>query len=184
MTKKEARICALRERDKLSLLQREEYSDIIFSTVIKMPEYKNAEKIFLYHSFRSEVDTVRLIDHTITKKGVVYLPRVQDKERISFYPVHDRSGLVKSSWGIFEPSGEDEEESLADLLIIPVAAFSEDLSRAGYGGGYYDRYLKLFKGRVPIAGLCFSCQFVRKFDTEGYDIKPDMIITEKEIRSH
>ena len=32
-----------------------------------------------------------------------------------------------------------------DILLVPIVAFDKDLNRIGYGGGFYDRYIKKIK---------------------------------------
>ncbi len=179
MTKDEARKEGLKKRGELSLEIRQEYSEIISKTFFELPAYGKAKRIFLYYSFRDEADTSKMIERIIEEKGFVFLPKVEDKTRMAFYRVFDMEKLKKSSFGIYEPEGEGEGETDPDLFVIPLAAFSKDLCRAGYGGGYYDRYLKDYKGRVPVIGLAFSVQCVPVFETDEHDIKPDMIITEK-----
>ena len=60
-------------------------------------------------------------------------------------------------------------------------AYDEKLYRIGYGGGYYDRYLKKIKKRKKIItiGLAYSFQKVKKIPINKHDIKLDFVITEK-----
>ena len=64
-----------------------------------------------------------------------------------------------------------------------MVAYDDDLNRLGYGGGFYDRYLekiskikKIFK-----IGLGFSYQEIKKYLSNKYDKKLDLIVTEKKI---
>ena len=67
-----------------------------------------------------------------------------------------------------------------DILLVPLVAFDKYLNRIGYGGGYYDRYLKkLKKEKILTIGLAYSFQKVKKIEAEQNDIKLDSIITEK-----
>ena len=60
-------------------------------------------------------------------------------------------------------------------------AFDDELNRLGYGGGFYDRYLKKIKRKKKIIsiGICFAFQKIKKIPTNKYDMKLDYIITEK-----
>ena len=60
-------------------------------------------------------------------------------------------------------------------------AYDEDRNRIGYGGGFYDRYIKKIKKikKVLTIGVAFSYQKVKKIPIEKNDIKLDFIITEK-----
>ena len=43
-----------------------------------------------------------------------------------------------------EPT-EDKPQIYPDVLIVPLLGFMEDCHRIGYGGGFYDRTIKLLK---------------------------------------
>ena len=68
-----------------------------------------------------------------------------------------------------------------DILLVPLVAFDKKLNRIGYGGGFYDRYLKRLKRikKIITIGLAYSFQEVKKIPINEYDIKLDFIITEK-----
>lgn len=79
------------------------------------------------------------------------------------------------------------------MMWMPGAVFDRERHRIGYGKGFYDRYLsKLSDGtreellqpggfQLITAALAYSCQVVRQIPYEPHDIKPDMVVTEKEI---
>ena len=52
-----------------------------------------------------------------------------------------------------------------DILLVPLVAFDKNFNRVGYGGGFYDRYIKKVKKikKVITIGLAFSFQKVKKF---------------------
>lgn len=75
----------------------------------------------------------------------------------------------------------NSEEVTPDIAIIPGRAFSRDGKRLGRGKGFYDRYLKSFKGKK--IGLCFEDQIYAEIPTEDHDIKMDFIVTDKNIYS-
>ena len=66
-----------------------------------------------------------------------------------------------------------------DLTICPGLSFDEDKNRLGYGGGYYDRFLK--ENSSIKVGLMISDFWSIKLPADKWDIKMDYIITEKEI---
>ena len=182
MTKEEIRKRTLALRDGLSEDYRLKASLSIQEKLLTLPEYEKAQNVFLYHSFKSEADTLYLIDETIKRKGIVFLPRVQSRIKMSFYGIRDRRELVKNGYGILEPLPAGNEEKTPGLFIIPLVAYDKEGHRIGYGGGYYDRYLVSFKGRVPIAAMAFAEQCMNgKIEPDDNDIKADIIVTQKEI---
>jgi len=60
-------------------------------------------------------------------------------------------------------------------------AFDKHLNRIGYGGGFYDRYIKKIKKikKITTIGLAYSFQQVKKIQINKQDMKLDFIITEK-----
>ncbi|MEK6216019.1 MAG: 5-formyltetrahydrofolate cyclo-ligase [Boseongicola sp.] len=78
----------------------------------------------------------------------------------------------------------DPDEVSPDILIVPLAAFSNDGYRLGYGGGFYDRTLEILRARVPVTAIGFAYDIQR---TESLPIEPtdqplDMIVTETGVR--
>jgi len=67
-----------------------------------------------------------------------------------------------------------------DVVLVPGLIFREDGFRIGYGGGYYDRFLRDAKSVVKI-GLCYEMQIYEDIPVDIYDIPVDYIITEKRI---
>ena len=66
------------------------------------------------------------------------------------------------------------------LLIMPGVAFDEECRRIGYGGGFYDKYLEKHPGLYAIA-IAFELQMYRELPCEEHDIRPEKIITEKQV---
>ena len=85
-----------------------------------------------------------------------------------------------NKYGIPEPISN--QIKYPDILLVPLVAFDKNLNRVGYGGGFYDRYIKKIKKikKVITIGLAYSFQKVKKISVNKYDIKLDFIITEKE----
>ena len=53
-------------------------------------------------------------------------------------------------------------------------------NRLGYGGGYYDRYLRAHAKTVRI-GYCFDFQVLPVLPSEETDEKMQMIVTDKRL---
>jgi len=70
-----------------------------------------------------------------------------------------------------------------DIILIPLVAFDRNLNRLGYGGGYYDRFIKRIskKKKIMKIGLALSVQKINKVPINKYDQKLDYIVTNKYI---
>ena len=98
---------------------------------------------------------------------------------MDFFEWSLNSPLVINEYGIPEPVSN--KIIYPDILLVPLVAFDNKLNRIGYGGGFYDRYIKKIKRKKKITtiGLAFSFQEVKKIETNKFDIKLDFIVTEK-----
>lgn len=155
-------------------------SQLIFNTLFTTYEYNFARDIFLYYNFGTEISTSDFFDKMIEDNKRIYLPRCINGKMVFFQL--DYENLEKSKFGIFEPKSSCIQKTSDEktLIIVPGLCFSKDFFRIGYGGGYYDRYLKENKYFSSI-GICFSQQIVEDIPHDDYDIPVDFIITDKEI---
>jgi 5-formyltetrahydrofolate cyclo-ligase len=89
--------------------------------------------------------------------------------------------LKINNYGIPEPV--IKKKVYPDILLIPMVAFDENLNRLGYGGGYYDRFIKRLskKKKIIKIGLAITCQKIKKIPINKYDQKLDYIITNENI---
>lgn len=177
---------AIESRDALSETERFIKSRQIFGQVYSMEEYKKAEKILVYASFRSEVGTEDFIEKALKDGKEIYCPKVCGGD-MEFYRIAGLKELTPGYMGIKEPEGTDGkifhvtgECRRNTLMIMPGSAFDKERNRIGYGGGYYDRYLARYPFLITIA-VGFSCQICESVPTDVYDRKPDIIITEEEV---
>ncbi|MEX3935527.1 5-formyltetrahydrofolate cyclo-ligase [Paraburkholderia phymatum] len=80
---------------------------------------------------------------------------------------------------IHEPTSG--EAITPDLLFVPCVGFDADGYRLGYGGGYYDRTLAMFRdtGKVPITvGIAYEACRTETLQHEAHDIPLDAIVTD------
>ncbi len=98
---------------------------------------------------------------------------------MDFFSWSIKEPLIVNKFGIPEPSSK--EIKYPNILLVPLVAFDKDLNRIGYGGGYYDRYIKKIKKKkkLILIGLAYSFQKVKKIPIDKFDMKLDFIITEK-----
>ena len=98
---------------------------------------------------------------------------------MNFFQWSTKDPLTINKYGIPEPISK--KIVYPNILLVPVVAFDKYFNRIGYGGGFYDRYIKKIKknNKVTTIGLAYSYQKVREIQTNEHDIKLDFIITEK-----
>ena len=183
--KKIFRSAALRARDALSEQQRRQKSSLITDRLYRMSRVQDACSWFVYVSFFSEVDTHSLLRRLLAEGRHVSVPCVDrpsnmmSASRLTSIE-HD---LAPGCFGIPEPVEgclRPVESRTIDVVIVPGAAFAVDGFRLGYGGGYYDRFLK--KCQAVTIGLAFDMQVVGRVPhDEQRDTPLDYIVTENRL---
>lgn len=163
------------QKEKRKSLNMEKQSKEIINNLFTLQEFHQAKNIFTYIALKNEVSTdsiLELIDKNI------FVPKIHGQEIImtKYTPL----SLIKNKYGILEPEkitptipGEK------DIIIIPALAVDKSFTRLGYGGGYYDRYLRDKKG-IKIV-LIPECLFLAELPADEFDVCCDIVITEKKI---
>ncbi len=131
---------------------------------------------FIYLSFSSEAPTDKLIELLLNEGNKVCCPRVEGKE---MQAVEFSEDLTLSDYGIREPVGKEYEGEI-DVLIIPLLAVDEQGNRLGYGGGFYDRFIKKHPKALKV-GYCYDFQIVGKVPTEDTDERLQCVVTDKRV---
>jgi 5-formyltetrahydrofolate cyclo-ligase len=89
--------------------------------------------------------------------------------------------VTETTFGAKEPvDGEGLEPAEIDVIVIPGLAFDRGGYRVGYGGGYYDRFLRETRPDAVRMALCFALQVVDRVPVGSFDLPVDLIVTEHE----
>ena len=141
----------------------------------------NFEIIGGYYPSNYEIDDLDILDLLEKKNFKVSLPIIKKNNQMNFYSWSRKDPLKLNKFGIPEPVSS--EILYPDILFVPLVAYDSSLNRLGYGGGYYDRYMKKLEKikQVTKIGLAFSFQKISSIPINQYDKRLDFIITEKEI---
>ena len=139
--------------------------------------FQKSDTILTYMPIRAEVDLRSLLDDFPEKRWL--LPRILPGEegRMVFHP-YDPENLSVHPFGMAEPAPHLPQIPPAEiqLVLAPGLAFDHDGWRLGYGGGYFDRFLRNFDGER--AGIIFHALLLDVVPHGGYDIPMLWIITE------
>ena len=98
---------------------------------------------------------------------------------MDFFSWSTKDPLLINKYGIPEPTSN--RVKYPNVLLVPLVAFDEYFNRVGYGGGFYDRYIRKVKKNKKIItiGIAYSFQKVKKILINKFDTKLDFIVTEK-----
>ena len=175
--KSELRKQVLQEMKAIPREQKQAMDQALTERFLNHPFYQEAKVIATYLSFPHEFQTQELIEQALKDGKKVLIPKTYPKGRMDFV-VYDPQQLVKTSFGLLEPQGDLEvvDASQIDLIHVPGLAFTREGYRIGYGGGYYDRYLKLFTGHT--LSTVYPCQ-IRDFIPEDHDIPVQEVLIDE-----
>lgn len=184
-TKKELRDAALLKRSAIPSDIRREYSSKICSTIMSLASYRHSDIILAYYPMNSEVDIKPLILSALSSGKRIALPCChRDEKCMHFSFISSLDGLCKGKYSIPEPPSDAPIYQTSDmhssLMIIPALLYDKKGYRIGYGGGYYDRFIRDYHGAT--AGLVFSEFVVDSLPVGKFDISVDYIVTERGVK--
>lgn len=175
----------LNKRDSLDPEARRKKDLLIEEKILSLPEFNQAQVIFFFASFRSEVSTFKLIEETLSLGKNVLLPLVDtENKELRLFEIKDLNELSPGYMGIPEPAvpeGRERDINDVQMVVMPGAAFDISGNRLGYGAGYYDKLLSRLRRKVPFVALAYEDQIVDSIPSEAHDVCVQIIVTDKRI---
>ena len=159
------------------------YDDLSFDIkfILKILKKKKIRKKIVggYFPYNYEVNSMKILENFEKKNYLISLPKIKKNFQMDFFNWSMNDPLTINKYGIPEPTSN--KIIYQNIFLVPIVAYDENLFRIGYGGGYYDRYLKKIKKikKIITIGLAYSFQKVKNIPINKHDIKLDFIITEK-----
>jgi 5-formyltetrahydrofolate cyclo-ligase len=172
---RQAYIARLQQLDLNTRLREEKRLD---SLLFNQQEWLNAKVIALTLSQSFEIDTAPLLLHARHEGRTVVIPRTLPDHQMEFVEITESTCFNETSFGVLEPSdGRVYQPNEIDLIVVPGVAFTKDGHRLGFGGGYYDRYLKKYDGRTIALALPTQEAEAGEWAAEPFDQHIDKVIT-------
>ena len=173
----------IKQLKRLTIEEYNELSIAIKENLIKSSEFLNASIIGITISRFPEVDTKPIIEKAWELGKIVVVPKCNRVTReMDFRIMTAYNQLEKVYMDLQEPITsvtKSVQKSDIDLQVVPGVVYATNGYRIGFGGGYYDRYLKDFSG--DIVSLAFENQTVQSVPLEVHDIPVSKIFTENSI---
>ncbi len=174
-------------RKKYFLIRKKNYFEInptffdpLSDLVKEKYKKKNLNISSFYPSFY-EVDTTKIFETSIIKNNKISLPCLIKKNIMHFYQWEKNETLKINQYGMLEPAYLTKK-IIPDIILVPLLAFDNQKNRLGYGGGYYDRFIKKILNvhkKIITIGIAFSFQKHNKIPVNNTDVKLNYILTEK-----
>ena len=137
-----------------------------------------------YLPINKEFPIGALNDFLIQEGYTIALPVITGKRKPLIFREYTKDTLLLANHlGIQEPSSEAKEVT-PSVVLTPFLAFDRNMGRLGYGGGYYDRTIRLLKeqqGSVLMIGIGYAMQEVDSVPIGRFDNFMDMVITENGV---
>ncbi|MEG0386391.1 MAG: 5-formyltetrahydrofolate cyclo-ligase [Solibacillus sp.] len=182
MEKKQQRIRMLQQLNQLSDRDYRNRSLSIAKKLLEEPAIQDATTIAITISNRPEVDTTAIIEQLWQLGKRVVVPKCAPKEHtMAFYEIASFMQTERVFKDILEPMPdctELVEKNEIDVIIVPGVVFDTSGYRIGFGGGYYDRYLPDFRGKL--ISIAFEEQRMDQIPREPHDIPIHILITDRE----
>ncbi|MBO4878421.1 MAG: 5-formyltetrahydrofolate cyclo-ligase [Ruminococcus sp.] len=153
---------------------------LICERLLESGRIRNADTVLLYAAFRSEVST-DLLFKGLSELGIrAAFPLCHKDGIMTFHLVNDVSELKEGSYGIQEPDMDLPQPVPTErtVCIVPGLAFTEDGGRLGYGGGFYDRFLREHP-MIYTAAAAYEGQITPELPLEEHDIRLRSIYTDE-----
>ncbi len=184
-------------RDKYSQLRRQldaayklKSDGKICNLVLSLASYRFANTVLMYAPKPDEVNVMRIAEKALADGKTVAFPRCnKENTTMKYLIVTSLDQLEVGAYGLLEPPMDFPEFEIGGsvggtdhvLCIIPALLYDSEGYRLGYGKGYYDRCLSLFKGtKLGVAYSGFVCD---KVPRGRFDLSVDVLVTEKGVRS-
>ena len=154
--------------------------DLICETVMSLSCFRFADTVLIYAPIGSEVNVNKIAHRAFEARKKVAFPVCNtETHEMTFRYVSSLDELTAGSYSIPEPPADSEIFSYNPhtLCIVPALAFDKSGFRLGYGGGYYDRFLKNFDG-ISL-GVAYDAQIADDLPRGIYDMHVDIIVTER-----
>ncbi len=174
----------LARRDALSAAERKSLSERITARLLALEAYRAVRCVMAYMSFGGELDTERFVGDVLASGRQLVLPGVDGASRaLKLYAVRDpERELAAGVWGIREPRLDRCPEvpaAAVGLVLVPGVAFTRHCERLGYGGGYYDEFIRnLGAPRPTLVCAAFALQMVEELPVSERDQRVDLVVTE------
>ncbi|MCP3025680.1 5-formyltetrahydrofolate cyclo-ligase [Halobacillus sp. A5] len=178
----------LREQGKLILksftkAEKTSVEERLYQQLFQSNLFKHSETVALTVSLADEWNTYPIIEQAWKEHKQVLVPKCdRNTKAMTFYQLENLDQLETVYYGLKEPSPEISKlvkKSYIQLIVVPGLLFDHKGFRIGYGGGFYDRYLKDYQGTT--ASLLSRKQLIEKVPSEPFDQPVQQLFTEDGI---
>ena len=177
-------------RDMMPEETRVSASEAICKKITSMASFGLCDIILCYAPHASEVDVTAIASAALARGKTVGFPACNpDTSDMEFYSVDSLDDLTEIGvFGVREPKMDESRKIIptaSTMIIMPGLLFDMHGRRIGYGGGYYDayirRYTELFHSSMTV-GVTYSALLSdTPIPYTDRDISVALVVTEKKV---
>lgn len=177
------------QRASLPAAQRIAAAQGLLQQLQQLPELRVDERIGGYFAVNGELSLHLVVAQCWREDKTFHLPVAGADRQLRFARYCAASTVQPNRFGIPEPEAAPDElvdPTALELVLVPLLGFDRRGHRLGYGGGFYDRSFAFLQDRerpaLPLlVGIGYSFQEVDTLAAESWDVKLDLIATEREL---
>lgn len=184
MLKKDLRQKYKAKRQELNEVEIEDLSLAIANKVLTLPIWdKTYFHIFLPIAEHKEVNTEYILHLLSGKDKEIVISKTDFTSRnMTHFLLTDNTKIKKNEYNIPEPvDGLEVPTHKIEVVFVPLLAFDKTGHRAGYGKGFYDKFLTECKPETIKIGLSFFEAEEHIADIFESDVKLNYCITPNEV---
>lgn len=168
------------KRDKIDFELKKQYDNWVCDNIYKIINQKDYKNIHCYLPIHSEIDIYPLIEKLLTEDSTIICPKTIGNRELEHLQLSSLNNVEKGKFNTLYPKGNNHFKGEYDLILVPGLAFDVNNYRLGYGGGFYDEFLKNNQSAEKL-GVFYPFQEVNKVPTEIHDIQLDNIVVNKKM---
>lgn len=184
MLKKDLRQKYKAKRQELNEVEIEDLSLAIANKVLILPIWdKTYFHVFLPITEHKEVNTEYILHLLSGKDKEIVISKSDFASRnMTHFLLTDNTKIKKNEYNIPEPlEGLEVPTHKIEVVFVPLLAFDKTGHRAGYGKGFYDKFLFECKPETIKIGLSFFEAEEIIEDVFENDVKLDYCVTPNEV---
>ena len=123
---------------------------ISFKEILNILKKRKIKKKIVggYYPYNYEINSIHILEKFEKKKYKISLPKIRKNSKMDFFQWSLKDPLTINKYGIPEPISTKIQ--YPNILLVPLVAYDKNLNRLGYGGGFYDRYIKKIRKKKEV----------------------------------
>jgi 5-formyltetrahydrofolate cyclo-ligase len=135
------------------------------------------QHIHLFLPMGTEINIWPLIEELLASKRMLIAPKTLPKRQLENRILTALDQLEPGVFGTRHPIADTPYTGPIDLIIAPGLAFDAANNRLGYGGGYYDAFLKSHPNAHTL-GIFYPFQKLDSVPLEAHDMPLDSVLVD------